>query len=763
MAAASSSRRCSPRASSLSEARCDSSGSSTSPSSPRVQVTSVTCAPSATYLAIVAPVPMHSSSGWACTRSRRRSIRKGSRCLRSDDDHVQRTSRHFPRQEAATRALPPRAPPRLHARPRRPSGRVHPQCRRSRPRRAPLGRRGGRHGALVERLVVDARELRPRGRRPAGRREGPARADARDDCRHHRLLRRRRRHAGRVQPRRRAVHRRPAEQGAVARASCRTRARSSTRGSPRTGGRSPSSAVGRCASWRRRRRPRPRALAQPDDETQSWGLADFVAAEELDRSGGCGGWPAARPSSPSTSTSRRSPSAGSPIRRNPDREPHPPSLPGGRHRQPRRAPLPDLARRRAGRDPVGPRRVPVPRHRRIPTTTAGRRERPQPRPAAPADPRRLPRAAQRAVVRERVTAPVGHDPARRAQPTRPTARCSRSSRTPRTTASSSSPTASRSPRPTSTSPDSWTRPPTASSSPRSPALGPARLPRSRRRRVRRSPRASGSTPPRRVGRHGRRVHAIPTAPGMPYAARLAEATGASPRSPSTRSSTRVVTFARVTDRELACAILWPTGHVPGSATAAGRDGARTAARTMPASSTPPGLRRRPVAGGPGLRRRRRRRCRNPGTRPRLEFEVAPTSPPACSPTRSPRCRRSAELYPDLDLDRVGITGWSFGGYLAALAVLDRPDVFHAAVAGAPVTDWALYDTAYTERYLGLPAEHPEAYHADLAAAACGPARAPAADHPRARRRQRAGGAHPAAVQRAARRGTPALRAAAQRA
>jgi dipeptidyl-peptidase-4 len=54
----------------------------------------------------------------------------------------------------------------------------------------------------------------------------------------------------------------------------------------------------------------------------------------------------------------------------------------------------------------------------------------------------------------------------------------------------------------------------------------------------------------------------------------------------------------------------------------------------------------------------------------------------------------------LDLTRVGIRGWSFGGYLAALAVMDRPDVFHAAVAGAPVTEWRLYDTAYTERYLG---------------------------------------------------------------
>jgi dipeptidyl-peptidase-4 len=51
---------------------------------------------------------------------------------------------------------------------------------------------------------------------------------------------------------------------------------------------------------------------------------------------------------------------------------------------------------------------------------------------------------------------------------------------------------------------------------------------------------------------------------------------------------------------------------------------------------------------------------------------------------------------------VGIRGWSFGGYLAALAVLRRPDVFHAAVAGAPATEWRLYDTAYTERYLGNP-------------------------------------------------------------
>jgi dipeptidyl-peptidase 4 len=62
---------------------------------------------------------------------------------------------------------------------------------------------------------------------------------------------------------------------------------------------------------------------------------------------------------------------------------------------------------------------------------------------------------------------------------------------------------------------------------------------------------------------------------------------------------------------------------------------------------------------------------------------------------------AAEEHP-LDLSRVAIRGWSFGGFLAALAVLRRPDVFHAAIAGAPVTEWRLYDTHYTERYLGDP-------------------------------------------------------------
>ncbi len=75
-------------------------------------------------------------------------------------------------------------------------------------------------------------------------------------------------------------------------------------------------------------------------------------------------------------------------------------------------------------------------------------------------------------------------------------------------------------------------------------------------------------------------------------------------------------------------------------------------------------------------------------------------------------RAAAERHPELDLGRVAIRGWSFGGYLAALAVLRRPDVFHAAIAGAPVTEWRLYDTHYTERYLGDPTEQPDVYDAN---------------------------------------------------
>ena len=69
--------------------------------------------------------------------------------------------------------------------------------------------------------------------------------------------------------------------------------------------------------------------------------------------------------------------------------------------------------------------------------------------------------------------------------------------------------------------------------------------------------------------------------------------------------------------------------------------------------------------------------------------------------------RQREAIPAPDLDKVCMIGWSYGGFLSALAVLDAPNVFKAACAGAPPTDWTLYDTHYTERYLGL---DPDVYY-----------------------------------------------------
>jgi dipeptidyl-peptidase-4 len=72
-------------------------------------------------------------------------------------------------------------------------------------------------------------------------------------------------------------------------------------------------------------------------------------------------------------------------------------------------------------------------------------------------------------------------------------------------------------------------------------------------------------------------------------------------------------------------------------------------------------------------------------------------------------RAAAAHCPDLDLARVGIRGWSYGGTLAAAAVLRRPEVFHAAVSGAAPSDQRLYDTHWRERFLGHPDEEPENY------------------------------------------------------
>src|SRR5438045_1221141 len=125
----------------------------------------------------------------------------------------------------------------------------------------------------------------------------------------------------------------------------------------------------------------------------------------------------------------------------------------------------------------------------------------------------------------------------------------------------------------------------------------------------------------------------------------------------------------------------------------------------PASPRWPRARRCPSRGrscsAPGRGRSAPRCCSRPGT-----------SPGSASPGRGGQgdaLRGAAAGFGDLDTERVAIRGWSFGGYLAALAVLRRPDVFGAAIAGAPVTDWRLYDTHYTERYLGDPNQDPETY------------------------------------------------------
>ena len=99
----------------------------------------------------------------------------------------------------------------------------------------------------------------------------------------------------------------------------------------------------------------------------------------------------------------------------------------------------------------------------------------------------------------------------------------------------------------------------------------------------------------------------------------------------------------------------------------------------------------------------------PGRGPQWERAVAGDLAGPVHQDQVDALRDAADRFADLDTGRVAIRGWSFGGFLAALAVLRRPDVFHAAIAGAPVTDWRLYDTHYTERYLGFPDRDQENY------------------------------------------------------
>jgi dipeptidyl-peptidase-4 len=165
---------------------------------------------------------------------------------------------------------------------------------------------------------------------------------------------------------------------------------------------------------------------------------------------------------------------------------------------------------------------------------------------------------------------------------------------------------------------------------------------------------------------------------------------------------------RVTDRRLPTGVLYPRAHVAG--------------RRLPVLVD--------VYGGPGHQEVVATRSRwqerqwwadqgyaivvvdnrgTPGVSPSFEKVIHRRMAEVVLTDQVDALHALVEKHPDLDLERVAIRGWSYGGWLAGLAVLRRPDVYHAAVLGAPVTDWELYDTAYTERYLGLPGDGSDVY------------------------------------------------------
>ncbi|MBW4720000.1 S9 family peptidase [Saccharothrix obliqua] len=172
-----------------------------------------------------------------------------------------------------------------------------------------------------------------------------------------------------------------------------------------------------------------------------------------------------------------------------------------------------------------------------------------------------------------------------------------------------------------------------------------------------------------------------------------------------------VRLLTVGERDLRAALLLPTGHVPGTKLPVLLDpyGGPHAQRVVSARNAYLASQWLAdqgfavlVVDGRGT----------PGRGPEWERAIAFDFAGATLEDQVDALHAVAATEPDLDLDRVAIRGWSYGGYLSALAVLRRPDVFHAGIAGAPVTDWRLYDTHYTERYLGHPDEKPEVYDAN---------------------------------------------------
>ncbi|SNT17189.1 dipeptidyl-peptidase-4 [Asanoa hainanensis] len=165
---------------------------------------------------------------------------------------------------------------------------------------------------------------------------------------------------------------------------------------------------------------------------------------------------------------------------------------------------------------------------------------------------------------------------------------------------------------------------------------------------------------------------------------------------------------RVTDRRLPAAVVYPTGHVDG--------------RRLPVLLD--------IDGGPGHQEVRAERAAwierawwadngfavvtvdnrgTPGVAPSFEKVVHRRLADVMLADQADALAALSGKHPDLDLARVAVRGRRFGGWLAALAVLRRPEVFRCAVAEGPIVDWARCGTAYAERYLGQPVDGPDIY------------------------------------------------------
>ena len=271
---------------------------------------------------------------------------------------------------------------------------------------------------------------------------------------------------------------------------------------------------------------------------------------------------------------------------------------------------------------------------------------------------------------------------------------------------------------------------------------------------------------------------MPTAAGTRWSCRRGRWTGSAPRVgsagtaagrpgrsrrwPRSRCSPRMSRSSTAGPHRLRCALLLPRGHRPGSARLPvlcdpyGGPAAQRVVAPATRTSTSQWFADQGFAvliadgrGTPGRGPDWDRLIHYDEATPNLEDQVE-------------ALQAAAAAHPDLDLSRVGIRGWSHGGYLAALAVLRRPDVFHAAVAGAPVTDMRAVRHLLQRALPGPPGRAPRGLRAQLAARGRPAPGAPADAHPRPGRRQRGGGAHAAAVLGAAGRGQAAHGAAAVR-